>query len=170
LKTFGSAHIGAQVDHRLHQKGGAIMFGNAGALETLLDEVRRLDRGVDQWFGQRNDRQSIRSVARGTFPPVNVGVTEDEVHVYLFAPGLDAAAFDVSVQQNLLSVSGARALPLNEKATYFRQERFDGEFRRVITLPEDVDPGRIEARYRDGVLQISIHRRETAKARQIKVG
>jgi HSP20 family protein len=89
--------------------------------------------------------------------------------VYLFAPGLEAKSFDLSVQQNLLSISGTRTLPVNEKATYFRQERFDGEFRRVVTLPEDVDPERIEAKYRDGVLQISVRRRETAKPRQIQV-
>lgn len=145
------------------------MFGNASALETLFDEFRRLEQGVDQMFGRRAD-QGIRSVARGTFPSANIGVTKEEVHVYLFAPGLDAKSFNISVQQNLLSISGTRDLPINEKATYFRQERFEGEFRRVVTLPEDVDPERIEAKYREGVLQISVRRRETAKPRQIRVG
>jgi HSP20 family protein len=146
------------------------MFGNATALETLLDELRRMEQGVDQLFGRHSGRQGIRSVARGTFPPANIGVTESEVHVYLLAPGLDAKSFNISVQQNLLSISGTRNLPINEKATYFRQERFDGEFRRAVTLPEDVDPERVEAKYRDGVLQISVGRRETAKPRQIQVG
>ena len=109
-------------------------------------------------------------MARGTFPPVNIGATENEVHVYLFAPGLDAKNFSISVQRNVLTVAGTRALPIDEKATYFRQERFDGEFRRIVTLPEDVDPERIEAKYRDGVLQISVGRREVAKPRQIQVG
>jgi HSP20 family protein len=70
----------------------------------------------------------------------------------------------------VLTVAGTRVLPIAEKATYFRQERFDGEFRRIVTLPEDVDPERIEAKYRDGVLQISVRRRETAKPRQIQIG
>jgi len=146
------------------------MYGNATAFEALFDEFRRMEQGIDQMLGRRADRQGIRSVARGTFPPANIGVTEDEVHVYLFAPGLDAKSFNISVQQNLLSISGTRVLPINEKATYFRQERFDGEFRRVITLPEDVDPERIEAKYRNGVLQIVVRRRVTAKPRQIQVG
>ena len=83
------------------------MFGNASALETLFDEFRRFEQGVDQMFGRRTD-QGIRSVARGTFPPANIGITKDEVRVYLFAPGLDAASFNISVQQNLLSISGNR--------------------------------------------------------------
>jgi HSP20 family protein len=145
------------------------MFGNATAFEALFDELRRMEVGFDQMFGRRGAPAGIRSVARGTFPPANIGVTENEVHVYLFAPGLDAKGFDISAQRNVLTVSGSRVLPINEKATYFRQERFDGEFRRVITLPEDVDPERIEAKYRDGVLQISVGRRESAKPRQIQV-
>jgi HSP20 family protein len=145
------------------------MFGNETAFEALFDEFRRMEQGIDQMFGRGTDRQGIRSVTRGTFPAANIGVTEDEVHVYLFAPGLDAKSFNISLQQNLLSISGTRTVPINEKATYFRQERFDGEFRRVVTLPEDVDPERIEAKYRDGVLQISVRRRESAKPRQIQV-
>jgi HSP20 family protein len=145
------------------------MYGNATGFETLFDEFRRMEQGIDQLFGRRTDPQGIRSVARGTFPPANIGVTEDEVQVYLFAPGLEAKSFNISVQQNLLSISGTRTLPVNEKATYFRHERFEGEFRRVVTLPEDIDSERIEAKYRDGVLQISVRRRETAKPRQIQV-
>lgn len=146
------------------------MFGNLTTLENLFDELGRMQQqGVDQIFGRSRPPAGIRSVSRGTFPPINVGATEHEVHVYLFAPGLDAKSFSISIQQNLLMVSGTRKLPINEKATYFRQERFEGDFRRVITLPDDVDPERVEARYRDGVLQISLRRRETAKPRQIQV-
>jgi HSP20 family protein len=145
------------------------MFGNSTAFESLFDELRRVERGLDQIYGGQSGPAGIRSVARGTFPPINVGATQDEVHVYLFAPGLDTKSFNISLQQNLLLVSGGRQLPINEKATYFRQERFDGEFRRVITLPEDVDPQRVEAKYRDGVLKITLRRREAVKPRQIPI-
>jgi HSP20 family protein len=60
-------------------------------------------------------------------------------------------------------------VPVDEAANYYRQERFDGEFRRVITLPDDVDPDRVEAKYRDGVLQITVQRREAVRPRQITV-
>jgi HSP20 family protein len=149
--------------------GGADMFGYLTTFENLFDELRRVEQGIDQVFGPSTRPAGIRSVSRGTFPPINVGVTENEVRVYLFAPGLDAKSFNISIQQNLLLASGARQLPISEKATYFRQERFEGEFRRVVTLPEDIDPERVEAKYRDGVLQISLRRRETAKPRQIQV-
>ena len=145
------------------------MFGNMTNLESLFDELRRMERGVDQIFGPSTAPAGIRSVSRGTFPPINVGVTENEVHVYLFAPGLDAKSFNISIQENLLQVSGVRKLPVTQKATYFRQERFEGDFRRVVALPEDVDPEKAEAKYRDGVLQISLRRRGSAKPRQIQI-
>jgi HSP20 family protein len=88
--------------------------------------------------------------------------------VYLFAPGLDAQNFNISLQQNLLLVSGGKHLPVNDKATYFRQERFEGEFRRVVTLPDDVDSERVEAKYRDGMLQITL-RREAVRPRHIPI-
>jgi HSP20 family protein len=89
--------------------------------------------------------------------------------VYLFAAGLDPKSLDISLQQNLLTVSGERKATVHEQANYYRRERFTGDFRRVITLPEDVDPDRVEAYYRAGVLQVSVQRREAARPRQIQV-
>jgi HSP20 family protein len=142
-------------------------FGTFDA--DLFDQFRRLESDMGQLFGRSPWPAGIRSVQRGTFPPVNVGATSDRVEVYLFAAGLDAKKLDLSIQQNLLSVSGSRRIDANENAEYYRRERYDGDFRRVITLPDDVDPERVEAKYRDGVLQITIQRREAARPRQITV-
>jgi len=108
-------------------------------------------------------------VRRGTFPPINVGATPERVDVYVFAGGVDPKTLDISMQQNLLIVAGSRKLEVDEAADYYRRERFEGEFRRVITLPDDVDPERVDAKYRDGVLQITVHRRESSRPRQIAV-
>jgi HSP20 family protein len=147
------------------------MFENLfGGFETdLFDQFRRLESEMGQLFGHSPWPAGIRAVQRGTFPPINVGATPERVDVYLFASGLDPKKIDVSIQQNLLSLSGSRKIEANENAEYYRRERYDGDFRRVITLPDDVDPERVEAKYRDGVLQISIQRREAAQPRQITV-
>jgi len=145
------------------------MFGTLTNFESLFDELRRMEQDMDELFGRWATPAGIRSVSRGTFPATNVGATSNTVHAYLFAPGLEPKSFNVSIQQNLLLVSGERRLPVEEKATYYRQERFEGEFRRVITLPEDVDPSRVDAKYSDGVLQISLQRKEAARPRQIQV-
>ena len=146
------------------------MFGsltNYG--DSLFDEFRRMQDEMNELFGRSPWPAGIRSVSRGTYPPINVGATAEQVDVYLFAAGLDPKTLDIALQQNLLTVAGERKAPAAKDASYYRRERYDGAFRRVITLPEDVDPERVEARYRDGVLRIQIQRREAARPRQIEV-
>lgn len=144
------------------------MFGFSTDFESLFDEFRRAEQQMDELLG-RWMPAGIRGAPTGTFPAVNVGATADTVDVYLFAPGLDPKSLDLSMQQNLLLVSGERRVAVEEKATYYRQERFDGDFRRVIALPEDVNPERVDAVYRDGVLHISVQRKESVRPRQITV-
>jgi HSP20 family protein len=135
----------------------------------LFDEFRRLEREIDQVFGAGVWPSGIRSVIRGTYPPINIGSTPEQVDVYVLAAGLDPKNIDVTIQQNLLTVAGERKLEREEGANYYRRERFEGAFRRVLSLPDDVDPARVEANYRDGVLHITVKRRESARPRQIKV-
>jgi HSP20 family protein len=145
------------------------MFESPTTFESLYDEIRRMEQEMDQLFGRSSVPAGIRWVSRGAFPAANVGATADVVEVYLFAPGIDPRSIELTMQQNLLLVAGKREIPEDEKATYYRQERFSGEFRRVITLPDDVDPNRVDASYRDGVLQVTVKRQESARPRKIEV-
>ena len=146
------------------------MFGIPSNMPgSVFDELWRLQQEVDELFGSWSSPLGIRSMPRGSFPAVNVGQTPERVDVFLFAPGIDPKSLDISIQQNLLTVSGKRDLELTEEADYYRQERFSGEFRRVISLPEDVDPERVQAKYVDGIVQIGIERREAARPRQIEI-
>jgi HSP20 family protein len=114
----------------------------------------------------------IRSVARGAFPAMNTGTTPNSVEVYVFAPGLDPAKLDVTFDQGVLSVAGERRSDLPEErdnTTIYASERFAGSFRRAVTLPEDVDGSNVQARYRNGVLHISVPRSEQAQPKRIEV-
>ncbi len=138
----------------------------------LSGQIRRLEEELEALFGagaSLTGTRNIRSLPAGTFPAVNVASTPEAIMVYLFAPGLDPKGFDISIQQSLLSIAGEREISLDESATYYRQERFSGQFRRTINLPDDVDPERVEAKYVNGILTVKIGRRETAKPRQIEV-
>jgi HSP20 family protein len=146
------------------------MFGSLTHFEgSLFDELRRMQQDMEELYGPRTWPAGIRSVARGTYPPINVGATSEGVDVYLFAAGLDPQALNISIQQNLLTVAGERTAEIPEKVEHYRRERFSGSFKRVIALPEDVDPEKVEAHYADGVLQVSIRRREASRPRQIEV-
>ncbi len=140
------------------------MFAFPGLERSLFDDLLRLQREMESLWGGT----AIRAGAAG-FPAVNVGTTAEAVDVYLFAPGVDPTTFDISLQNNVLTVAGERRVIREEGASYYRKERFDGEFRRVLTLPEDVDPDRVDASYSDGVLHIHVERKESSKPKQIKV-
>jgi HSP20 family protein len=148
------------------------MFGSPAFTENpLLAQFRRLEQELDEAFGTSTPwTGGIRSLPPGTFPAINVGGSDESVTVYLFAPGIDPKRLEISIQQNVLTVSGQREITTHPEATYYRRERFDGSFRRVISLPEDVDPDKVEATYRDGIVQVSVRRREATRPRQIKIG
>jgi len=147
------------------------MFGYLGGFENdLVGQLERMRREMDTLFSGRPNTAGIRSMASGTYPAINVGAAPDRVDIYLFVAGADPKALDISLQQNVLSVAGERPVESPQEAQYYRRERHDGSFRRVVNLPEDVDPDKVEARYRDGVLHITIERREAVKPRRIQVG
>jgi len=146
------------------------MFGSLSNYDgSLFDQFRRMEQQIDELFGRGGSLPGIRSVTTGTFPPINVGATPEKVDVYLFSPGMDSKDLDVSIQQNLLTVAGTRKTAEPENVKYYRKERFNGDFRRVITLPEDIDPERVEAKYADGILHIAVARREASKPKQIEI-
>ena len=136
---------------------------------SFFENFRRLEQEMDQIFGSGPSPNGIRSMARGTYPPINVGSTPHQVDVYLFAAGVDPASLDISIQQNLLTIAGERKARPKERMEYYRKERFDGDFRRTLSLPNDVDPNQVDASYKDGVLQITVKRREEVKPRQIEI-
>lgn len=146
------------------------MFGFTSNYGGQFDQFRRLEQELGELLGRwRTPGSGIRSVARDTFPAVNAGVTGDQADVYVFAPGLDPAHIDVTVQNNLLTVSGERRIDRPEQANFYRRERHDGAFRRVVTLPEDVDPDKVNATYRDGILHVTVQRRESSRPRRVEI-
>ncbi|CAG9175751.1 Hsp20/alpha crystallin family protein [Cupriavidus respiraculi] len=159
----------------------------------LFAEFDRLQRELQQAFATPS---SIRAVARGSFPAVNIGSTPNSIEVYAFAPGIDPATLEVNVDRGVLSIAGERTAqgagetqaagadggsqqdsqqaaqqtaPARQDTNVYVRERFTGRFRRAVSLPEDADLSRVEATYRDGVLRISVARREAAQAKRITV-
>ena len=139
---------------------------------SLYGQFERLRRELDDAFGVSGLPSSIRSVASGTLPAINVGRTPSSVEVYVFAPGLDASKIDVSLDRGVLRIAGERAsgIPADDRKVHvYARERETGGFTRAVSLPDDVDPAKVNASYRDGVLQISIARHESAQPKRIVV-
>ena len=132
-------------------------------------ELDRLQRDVQQAFDLS---PSIRGFARHGFPALNVGSTPQALEIHAFAPGVDPASLDVQLERGLLTIAGERKTPVGAApagATLHINERFAGSFRRVVTLPDDVDPQAVDAKLRDGVLRITVQRRASAQPRRIDI-
>jgi len=135
----------------------------------MFAEIDRLQRDLMQAF---DTSPSIRGFGRGGYPALNVGGTPQSVEIYAFAPGLDPSKIEVNLDRGVLSIEGGRESTLpapDEKTALHINERFTGRFRRVVSLPDDADPNAVSAEYRDGVLHLSIKRRESALPRRIEV-
>lgn len=132
----------------------------------VFAELDRLQRDMLQAF---EIQPTIRGAARG-YPALNLGSTPRSFELFVFAPGLDPATLDVQIEKGVLTVAGERkAEAPAEKSTRHVDERFAGRFRRVVTLPDDADPNAVDAKYTDGVLHLSIARKEAAQPRRITV-
>lgn len=139
---------------------------------SLFGQFERLRRELDDVFGVAGLPSSIRSVAPGTVPAVNIGRTPTSVEIYAFAPGLDASKIEVTLDRGVLRIAGARAAGIptdNPQVEVYTRERGTGSFTRAISLPDDVDPAQVNASYRDGVLRVSVARRESAQPKRITV-
>jgi len=99
-------------------------------------------------------------------PAVNIAESENEFHIELAAPGLKKEDFKINLEQNLLSVSADKKEEKTESddsKKYNRIEYNYSSFMRTFTLPDTADHSRITAEYRDGILFISVAKKEEAK-------
>jgi len=140
-------------------------FENPGEIFSELDRVQRQ---VQRLFGEV---PSIRGMGRGGYPALNVGNTPESMEIYAFAAGLDPAKIDVSVERGVITLTGEcpREAAGNGQATVHVNERVAGRFSRAISLPDDLDSNQVEAKYRDGVLHVSIRRRQASQPRRVEV-
>lgn len=135
----------------------------------MLAEMDRLQRDMQQAFDLS---PTIRGYGSNGFPALNVGATPQALEIFAFAPGVDPATLEINLERGLMTIAGERKSLLPDaqaKSAVHINERFEGPFRRVLTLSDDADPEAVEARLRDGVLRITVRRRASAQPRRIAV-
>ena len=131
--------------------------------EALFSLQRALDaRRASDWMGER-------TTAMGSYPPINIFQKGDDFVAVIELPGINKAELQLEAKENTIRISGGKAINYGEGASMHRRERVSGVFDRTISVPIEIDPGRIAAEYRDGVLALSIPRAESQKPRTIKI-
>jgi HSP20 family protein len=133
----------------------------------LFGDMTRFQDEFQRMFG-RNVFGSPRWVPTG--PAMNVWADEQAVYAEVDLPGIDVDKLDISVTEgNKLTFQGERAVLDLPNAVWHRQERGGGTFTRTLTLPTMVDADKVEAKYENGVLRLTLPRAEAAKPRKIAI-
>jgi HSP20 family protein len=128
-----------------------------------MDQLQReMNRLMESPFGPRR-------YFPVSFPAINILTSEDGQIVTAELPGMKAEDIEINVSADTLVLSGERTLDQAEDVQYHRQERSHGKFSRSIQLPFMIDPGKVEAVFKDGILEISMVRAETDKPKKIAV-
>ena len=123
-----------------------------------------LSRVQDELFQAANQRSATRGL------PLNLWADDNAVYAQLDLPDANPAQLEVTVQHgNELTVKGERKPTAVKDAVWVRQERPSGQFTRSVTLPVLVDADKVEAKYEQGVLHLTLPRSEAGKPRKIAV-
>jgi HSP20 family protein len=113
----------------------------------------------NEWFDNGGLLGRVMNV-----PAVNITEQKDEFQVSIAAPGLKKDDFKINVEGNMLTISSEKEESKEEKDKRFARKEYSySSFSRSFTLPEEVNMEKIEAKYEDGVLKISLPRKEEAK-------
>lgn len=134
-------------------------------------ELFDLQRNINQLFDDSVGKESREGLALNTWTPA-VDIYEDENAFMIKAdlPEVSREDVKVNLNDNVLSISGERRFENEERREgYHRVERSYGQFYRSFTLPPNVDQESINAEFKDGVLRLSIPKKEEAKPKQIEV-
>lgn len=106
----------------------------------------------------------------GWRPAADVFEKDGALHLRLELPGVDEKDVQLKIEGNILSVSGAKKHPEATEASDFRQvESLYGDFSRSFVLPESVDPDRVSAKFRNGILTVTLPQKAESKPRTIKI-
>ncbi len=135
-------------------------------LRSLQDEVNRLfSTNLSRAFGDDE------GIGRGAWnPSVDIHENKDQIVIEAELPGMNREDFDLTIENNVITLRGERRFEKKDEAdNYHRVERSYGSFTRSFTLPQTVSGEGATAEYKNGVLRVTLPKREEVKARRIEI-
>lgn len=142
-------------------------YGMSPAQWDPFAELRHFQSQMNRMF--EGGGRDLRA-RNGSWPPVNIWMSDDSVVVTAEMPGIPQEDIDLTVRENTLIIAGKCSPSIDDDDTaWHRRERPWGEFSRSIRLPLRVDPDKVEARVKNGVLEVEMGRPDAERPRKIKV-
>jgi len=135
-----------------------------------MSEVERLQSEINDLFDLPRFPTRRGIFDRAMSPAVDVVEGDDAYTLYCDLPGIDQKDVDLSIASNVLTIKGEKKDEAKSKARrIYRRETWEGSFQRTISLPTEVDSGKVNAELKDGVLTITLPKREETKPKQIEL-
>jgi HSP20 family protein len=143
--------------------GANMITAFADPFDTLFNLQRALEgRLMSDWLEDRTTSQ-------GPFPPINVFQQGDDILAIIELPGVEKDSLQVQAKENTIRIAGKKSVAYPDGVSVHRRERMFGEFNRTLSLPVHLDPERIRADYRNGILALYLPRSERDRPRTIKI-
>jgi HSP20 family protein len=140
-----------------------VRFSNT--FEQLERMRQQFDRLLSDDFGAQRGFLSA-----GVYPQINMTEDADKFYIRAELPGVTSDDIEMQATAKNVSISGERKIEdENEGVRYHRREREAGKFSRIIGMPTEIDPDRIDAKMQDGILTIQVPKAEAIKPRQITI-
>ncbi|MCL6590647.1 MAG: Hsp20/alpha crystallin family protein [Firmicutes bacterium] len=136
-----------------------------------LDRVRReMGRIFEDSISRIPSLESSGNYRVGFVPPVDIYATNDEIVVFVNLPGVNINDVEVTATKDTLSISGEiKPAQLPDGATCIRQERLNGQFKRMFQLPVAIQSDKVSASFKDGILGIRLPKAEELISRPVKI-
>jgi HSP20 family protein len=139
-------------------------------MRELASLSERMNRLFDEWRHLPGRPAGEESVLAGWAPAVDIRETRAAIEISAELPGVDVDDVQVSAESNVLTIRGERKHETKEEGeTYHRVERAYGAFERSFTLPTTAEPGQIEAKFKDGVLALTVPKSEEARPKAVQI-
>jgi len=137
-------------------------------MTDTISMQRHLNKAFGDFFGMSAASNGLDE--RDWIPAVDIFEKDDEINLNAELPGLSKEDISISIENNTLTISGEKKKE-NEVSddSFHRIERSYGRFQRVFALPATVDSQRVKANFKDGILSISLAKKEEAKPKKIEV-
>ncbi len=137
--------------------------------DPILSLQNEINRMFDTFFEDPFGLQTMEEL-EGFVPSIDVYETDKDITVEVELPGMDEKDIDITINDNVLTISGKKESEVTEKdKSYYRHELSYGSFQRSIELPGDIDEDKIEATYKKGVLKVVLPKTEQSVSQRKKI-
>ena len=139
----------------------------ASLFSDPFDALFQFQRAVDAL--RSSDWLGASPSGGGSYPPLNIFRKGDDIIVLTEVPGIAKEDLRIQVKGKTIRIAGKKTINYGDKVGIHRRERLAGSFDRAVTVPVEIDPDRIKAECRDGILALILPRAESDKPRSIRV-